>query len=79
MIQYNALRSNTYSSNTFHFPCLNSSLFRLKVDYFVEEIRGFNTDSSNYSPLFTYKKRESTRKKTNLRSVDQNFLMFVLL
>ena len=44
----------------------------------VEQIRRFNTDSSNYLLLFTNKKPECTRNKTNLERLDQN-LMFVLL
>ena len=56
------------------FPLLNSSLFLLKMYPFVEIFGRFNTDSSNFLPLFTNKKPESIENKANHESLDRNLI-----
>ena len=56
----------------------NSSLFLFKHLPFCQKNLKINTDSSNFSPLFTNKKSKSTRNKTNLERLEQNFTFLVL-
>ena len=53
-------------------------LFSFKHLPFCRKNLKINTDSSNFSPLFTNKKSKSTRNKTNLERLDQNFTFLVL-
>ena len=45
------------------FPLLSFFLFLFKIYAFVEQIRRFNTDSLNFSPLFTNKKTPRVHEK----------------
>ena len=68
----------THCSNKLDFPQLNSCLFNIEMYPFVQQIRKFNTESSNCSTLLTNKIPYFTKNKTNLERKYRN-LVFVLL
>ena len=63
------------------FPLPNSCLFRKMMYPFVEQIRRFNTHSSNCSLLLTEKKNPSPREiiLKNLERLDRNLIFELLL